>query len=421
MFQRLSVFIKENKRIKSLLAFLAIMGPGIITANVDNDAGGIATYSMAGAHFGYSLLWSFIPVTLALIVVQEMCARMAVATGKGLADLIRENFGVKITFYLMLVLFFVNLTNVMAEFAGVAASLEIFHINKYASVPVAAFVVWALVVKGTYKSVEKIFLFACTFYVAYVISGFMARPDWGEVARQTVTLPPHFSLGSVTMIVGLVGTTIAPWMQFYLQSSIVEKGIAVEDYKHVRLDVVSGCILAPIVALFIVVACGATLFQAGVRVETARDAALALRPLAGDYAAWLFAFGLFNASLFAASVLPLSTAYSICEGMGWDAGVDKQFKEAPQFFGLYSALIIIGAGAVLIPGFPLLKVMYLSQVGNGILLPVILIIMLILINNKDLMGEFTNNFMFNIIAVMTVVIVIFLTLLMVILSLSPGG
>ncbi len=421
MFQRLSVFIKENKRIKSLLAFLAIMGPGIITANVDNDAGGIATYSMAGAHFGYSLLWSFIPVTLALIVVQEMCARMAVATGKGLADLIRENFGVKITFYLMLVLFFVNLTNVMAEFAGVAASLEIFHINKYVSVPVAAFVVWALVVKGTYKSVEKIFLFACMFYVAYVISGFMARPDWGEVARQTVTLPPHFSLGSVTMIVGLVGTTIAPWMQFYLQSSIVEKGIAVEDYRHVRLDVVSGCILAPIVALFIVVACGATLFHVGVRVETAQDAALALRPFAGDYAAWLFAFGLFNASLFAASVLPLSTAYSICEGMGWDAGVDKQFKEAPQFFGLYSVLIIIGAGAVLIPGFPLLKVMYLSQVGNGILLPVILIIMLILINNKDLMGEFTNHFMFNIVAVMTVVIVIFLTLLMVILSLSPGG
>lgn len=405
--------IKENRFVKNIIIFLAVMGPGIITANVDNDAGGIATYSLAGAHFGYTLIWSFIPITFALIVVQEMCARMAVVTGKGLADLIRENFGVKVTFYLMLVLFVVNLTNVMAEFAGVAASLEIFHISKFFSVPIAGFFVWMLVVKGTYKSVEKIFLFACFFYIAYVISGFIARPDWNDVFAQTISPKFDFDLNYSVMLVGIIGTTIAPWMQFYLQSSIVEKGITVEDYKHVRLDVVGGCILAPAVAFFIVVACAATLFNAGIEIESAKDAALALRPLAGNYATWLFAFGLFNASIFAASVLPLSTAYCICEGMGWDAGVDKRFEEAPQFFLLYAAMIIVGAGVVLIPKFPLLKIMYFSQVGNGILLPFILIYMLILINNKDIMGEFTNGKFFNMIAIFTVVIVIILTLVMV--------
>ncbi len=418
--KKIITFFKEHPWFKNIWIFLAVMGPGIITANVDNDAGGIATYSLAGAHFGYTLLWSLIPITLALIIVQEMCARMAIATGKGLADLIRENFGVKVTFYLMLVLFCVNITNVMAEFAGVAASLEIFHVSKFISVPLAALFVWMLVVRGTYKSVEKIFLFACFFYIAYIISGFIAKPDWSEVARETFLPEFHFDLKYTIMLVGIIGTTIAPWMQFYLQSSIVEKGITPEDYKHVRLDVVGGCILAPAVAFFIVVACAATMFKAGINIEDAKDAALALQPLAGNYASWLFAFGLFIASIFAAAVLPLSTAYSICEGMGWEAGVDKRFEEAPGFFGLYTAMIVIGAVSVLIPNFPLLGIMYFSQVGNGVLLPFILIYMLILINDRDLMGEFVNSRSFNIIAVLTVAVVIVLTLVMVFLTLRYG-
>lgn len=405
--------ILEKRWVRNVTLFLAIMGPGIITANVDNDAGGIATYSLAGAQFGYTLLWSLIPITLALIVVQEMCSRMAVATNKGLADLIRENFGVKVTFYLMVALLVVNMTNVMAEFAGVAASMEIFGVSKFISVPLAAGFVWMLVVRGTYKSVEKIFLFAVLFYLAYVISGFIAKPDWGEVIGQTVNPKFEWSLPYMVMLVGLVGTTIAPWMQFYLQSSIVEKGVSVEDYRHVRLDVVGGCIIAPIVAFFIVVACAATLFQGGVEIHTAKDAAIALEPFAGVHATWLFGLGLFVASIFAASVLPLSTSYSICEGMGWDAGIDKRFEEAPQFFGLYTAMIVIGAGVVLIPNFPLLQMMFFSQVGNGILLPVILIYMLRLINKKELMGEFVNSRPFNIIAWLTVAIVIMLTLIMV--------
>lgn len=405
--------IKGSKPVRNILLFFAVMGPGIITANVDNDAGGIATYSMAGAHFGYTLLWSLIPITIALVIVQEMCARMAVATGKGLADLIRENYGVKVTFYLMFTLFFVNLSNVMAEFAGIAVSLEIFHISKFFSVPISAFFVWMLVVKGTYKSVEKIFLFACFFYVAYIISGFIAKPDWSDVLQQTINPRFNWNFDYTVMLVGLIGTTIAPWMQFYLQSSIVEKGVTIEEYKHLKLDVVGGCIIAPVIAFFIVVACAATLFQSGIIVESAQDAALALRPLAGNYATLLFAFGLFNASIFAASILPLSTAYSICEGLGWDAGVDKRFEEAPQFFWLYAFMIVAGAGVVLIPRFPLLKIMYFSQVGNGVLLPIILIYMLRLINNKDIMGEFTNGKLLNIITWITVVIIIALTLLMV--------
>ncbi len=408
--------IKNSRFIRNIALFLAIMGPGIITSNVDNDAGGIATYSLAGAHFGYTLLWSLVPITISLIIIQEMCARMAVATGKGLADLIRENFGVKITFYLMAALLAVNLMNVMAEFAGVAASLEIFHIGKFISVPLAAFFVWMLVVRGTYKSVEKIFLIACLFYVTYIVSGFIARPEWSEVFHQTVMPQADFDFKYSVMLVAIIGTTIAPWMQFYLQSSIVDKGVSVDEYKHVRLDVIGGSIIAPVVAFFIVVACAATLFKAGVTIETAKDAAMALEPLAGKNAKWLFAFGLFNASIFAASILPLSTAYCICEGMGWDAGIDKRFEEAPQFFGLYTALIVIGAGVVLIPNFPLLKIMYFSQVGNGILLPFILIFMLILINNKNLMGEFTNNRILNIVTWLTVIAIIGLTVLMVFFS-----
>jgi len=397
---------------QNLAIFFAVLGPGIITANVDNDAGGIATYSVAGATFGYAFLWLIIPVIFALIVIQEMSARMGAVTGKGLADLIRENYGVKVTFYVMFALLITNLGNTMAEFAGVAASLELFGISKYISVPISGFFVWILVLKGTYKTVEKIFLFACLFYVAYLISGFMAKPDWAMVGAELVTPSFQFDSPYLFMLIGVVGTTIAPWMQFYMQSSIVEKGIDVENYRQSRWDVTIGCVMAGVVVFFIIVACAATLFPAGIRVETAADAALALKPLAGEYCSWLFAFGLFNASLFAASVLPLSTAYYVCEGMGWEAGVNKNFDEAPQFYVLYTAIILMGMAFVLIPEFPLFFVMVLSQVANGVLLPFVLIFMLMLINRRDLMGEFVNGRVWNAVSWFTVVTMIILTLLM---------
>ena len=392
------------------MIFLAVMGPGIITSNVDNDAGGITTYSLAGAHFGYSLIWTLIPITLALIVVQEMCSRMGVVSGKGLADLIRENYGVKITFFIMTALFFVNLGNTISEFAGVAASMEIFGVNKYLSVPLAGMVVWLLVVKGTYKSVEKIFLVACVFYVSYVVSGFLAKPSWTEVAFHTLKPTfPVYSRGYIAMIIGLVGTTIAPWMQFYLQASVVEKGIQLENYKYSKLDVIIGSLIVNVIALFIIVACAATLFKAGIRIETAKDAALALKPLAGRFCSSLFAFGLLNASLFAASILPLSTAYSICEGMGWESGVNKRFNEAPHFYVIYTGTIITGAGIVLFPKFPLISAMYISQVVNGMLLPFVLIFMLSLINKHELMGGYINSKAFNFIAWTTVIVMIALS------------
>ena len=399
-----------KSRWKTLLIFLAVVGPGIITSNVDNDAGGIATYSMAGAHFGYGLLWSLIPIMVALVIIQEMSARMGVVTGKGLSDLIRERFGVRITFYLLLALVLTNFGNVIAEFAGVAASLEIFYIPKYVSIPISAFLVWLLVVKGTYRSVEKIFLFACLFYITYIISGFLAKPDWNSVKNSLVTPEFKFSTGSLGMLIGLVGTTIAPWMQFYLQAAVVEKDIKVKDYKYSSLDVILGSLIVTIVAGFIILTCGATLFKAGIRIETAKDAALALKPLAGKYCSYLFAFGLLNASLFAASILPLSTAFVVCEGMGWEDGVNKKFSEAPQFYGLYSLLIFLGAGIVLLPGIPLIPVMYISQVINGIVLPVILIFMLLLINNKKLMGEHANKRVYNWISWATVAVLSILSL-----------
>jgi len=399
-----------KQRWKGLLLFLAVAGPGIITSNVDNDAGGIATYSMAGSFYGYSLLWSLLPIMVALIIVQEMSARMGAVTNKGLSDLIREHFGVKVTVYLLIGVVLTNFGNVIAEFAGIASSLGIFHVSKYASVPISALVVWLLVVKGTYRSTEKIFLYACLFYVTYVVSGLLARPDWGEIGRSLVR--PHFDLssGRLGMIIGLVGTTIAPWMQFYLQASVVEKNILAKDYKRSRLDVIIGSFIVTIIAGFIVLTCGATLFKAGVRVETAADAALALKPLAGKYCSALFAFGLLNASLFAASILPLSTAFLVCEGLGWEDGVNKKFSEAPQFYGLYSLLILFGAGIVLLPRIPLFSVMYVSQIINGIVLPVILIFMLILVNNKKLMGRYTNKRGYNIISYVTVAVLGILTI-----------
>jgi Mn2+/Fe2+ NRAMP family transporter len=396
---------------------LAVIGPGFITANVDNDAGGIATYSVAGAQFGYSLLWTMIPITIALVVVQEMAARMGAVTGKGLSDLIREEFGFRLTFIVMVTLVVTNFGNVVGEFAGIASSMELFGLSKYVVVPVAAVIVWALVVRGTYRSVEKIFLTASAFYVCYIIAGLLAHPDWKAAAFATVTRPQAAGIrnyGYLYMVIGLVGTTIAPWMQFYLQASIVEKGITVRQYRASWWDVVLGCVFTDIVAWFIIVACAATLYANGRHdISSAADAAQALRPLAGEYAYLLFAAGLFNASLFAASILPISTAYAVCEGLGLESGLDKEFHEAPVFYWLYTLLIVAGAGVLLIPRLPLVYVLVLSQVVNGAVLPLILVFMLLLINDRELMGGHVNSRGFNVVAWITVSVVIVLTIAMV--------
>jgi len=407
----------ESRRLKiwriRLLMFLAVIGPGFITANVDNDANGIYTYSAAGAQFGYLLLWTIIPVTLSLIVVQEMSARMGAVTGKGLSDLIREEYGLRITFFMMLGLVITNYGNVVGEFAGIASSLELFHISRYISVPVSAVVVWLLVVRGTYKSVEKVFLAASFFYFAYIIAGMLAGPSWKEAFVATYK-PPHMGAfhdsSYIYMLIGVVGTTIAPWMQFYLQSSIVEKGITPREYKASRWDVIIGCLFTDIVAWFIIVACAATLYIHGVRqIRDAADAAQALRPLAGEYAYILFAAGLFNASLFAASILPISTAYTVCEGLGFESGVGHRFKDAKVFYWLYTLLLIAGGAVILLPNVPLVKISILSQVVNGAVLPFVLIFMLLLINKSDLMGQYVNGTWFNIVAWGTAVIMIGLT------------
>ncbi len=397
-----------------ILFFFSIVGPGFITANVDNDANGITTYSQAGAQFGYALLWTMVPVTLALIVVQEMSARMGAVSGKGLSDLIREEFGIRPTFLMMLALVVVNFGNIMGEFSGIALSLELFHVSKYISVPVCAVIVWLIVVMGNYKSVEKVFLGASFFYIAYIVAGIIAKPDWSHAALRTI-IPPSASdfrnPAYLYMVIAIVGTTIAPWMQFYLQASIVEKGVTKEQYGLSRWDVITGCVFTDIVAWFIIVACAATLFAHGhTEIRDAADAAFALKPLAGDYAYILFAAGFFNASLFAASILPLSTAYTVCEGMGFESGLERKFKEAPAFYWLYTVLIIAGAGVVLLPGLPLLKLQIMSQVVNGFLLPVVLIFMLLLVNNKRLMGEHVNSRFFNVVAWMTTIVLIVLSL-----------
>ena len=401
-----------------ILLFMAVLGPGFITANVDNDSGGILTYSQAGAKYGYSLLWMIIPITVALIVVQEMCARMGVVTGKGLSDLIREEFGLRLTFVLMLLLVGVNYTNVVTEFIGIAGSLHLFHISKFVSVPLCALLVWYMVVKGNYKSTEKIFLVASVVYIAYIFAGVLSQPSWHDALLATVKLPHRSVWGNKEYIydaIGIVGTTIAPWMQFYLQSSVVEKGIRVKDYAASRLDVIVGSLFTDIVAWFIIVACAATLYVHGMgAIQVAADAAEAMRPLAGDYAFLLFAFGLFNASLFAASILPLSTSYTVCEGLGLESGVDKTFQEAPFFYWLYTLLIAGGALTVLLlPDAQLMNYAVWSQVLNGVLLPVVIILMLLLINRRDLMGEHKNSLLWNFIAWGTSLIVIGMTLFMV--------
>ncbi len=398
-----------------LLAFLAVLGPGFITANVDNDPGGILTYSQAGAKFGYTLLWTLIPTTIALIVVQEMAARMGAVTGKGLSDLIREEFGFRATFFTMLVLGLADLGNIAAEFAGIASGMGIFGISKYLCVPLGALLVWALIVFGSYKPVEKILLVFSLLYFAYPISALLAHPDWQAAIKQTFI--PEGTLRSseyLVMVIGLVGTTITPWMQFYLQASIVEKGITEKQYRISRWDVIVGCIVTDVIAFFIVVACGATLYLTGMHdIADAADAALALKPLAGQFAALLFAVGLVNAAVLSAAILPLATTYNICEGLGFESGVDKRFSEAPVFYSFYTALILFGAGVVLIPHLPLIKLILLSQVANGVLLPFVLFFMLRLINRKDLMGEHTNSRFANAIAWSTSVIMVVLTVAMI--------
>ncbi|MDD5495875.1 MAG: Nramp family divalent metal transporter [Candidatus Omnitrophica bacterium] len=410
---------KKPTFFRNILIFLSVMGPGIITASIGNDAGGITTYSVAGARFGYSTLWIFIPMVLPLIVLQEMCARMGIVTGKGLSDLIREKYGVKITFYAMAIFLFSALFNIMSEFSGIAASGEIFGIPRFASLPVAAVVIWWVIAKGNYKSVEKVFLIGSFFYLAYIITGFLVEPDWKLVSKELVSPSFKFDRGYLLILMGLIGTTIAPWMQFYQQSTTVEKGIHINDYKYARLDVTIGGIVMSVVAFFIVLVCADTLFSKGIRIETAKEAALALKPLAGNYCAALFAFGLFNASLFSAMILPLAASYSVCEGLGWEAGVDKRMKDAPQFYILFTVLILIGAGVIMFPGINLIKVMLISQVANSVFLPFVLVFMLLLINDKRLMGQYKNSLFYNVISWVTVIIMIGLTTTLTVMMLLP--
>jgi Mn2+/Fe2+ NRAMP family transporter len=377
-----------------LLSFLAVLGPGFITANIDNDPGGILTYSQAGAKFGYQLLWTLIPTTVALIVVQEMAARMGAVTGKGLSDLIREEFGLRATFFTMLVLGIADFFNIVSEFAGLASGMGIFGVSKYIVVPIGAALVWTLIVRGRY----------------YPVSAFFAKPDWDLALKQTLLPTLSANPDYLIMIVGLIGTTITPWMQFYLQAAVVEKGVDTRHYALCRLDVILGCIVTDVIAFFIVVACGATIYHTDhPEITDVAQAAVALAPVAGKFAALLFAVGLVNASLLSAAILPLATSYNICEGLGFESGLDKRFSEAPIFYWLYTLLVFGGAAVVLIPRLPLLKFILFSQVANGILLPFVIVYMLLLVNRPRLMGSFKNKPWQNWIAWSTATIMIALT------------
>ncbi len=407
---------------RRLTLLLAVVGPGLITSNVDNDAGGIAVYSQAGAQYGYALLWALIPMTIALYVTEEMCARMGVITGKGLSDLIREEFGFRPTFFVMITGFFVDLANVVAEFAGIAASMEMFHVSRYIAVPIAAILVWILVMRGTYRQVEVIFLIACGFYVTYIISAILAKPNW-LVALHGVVVPNlNFNAGYLLTLTALVGTTIAPWQFFYLQAGFVEKKVGPRQYPQARADVLVGSISCMVIVFFIIVATAATLYVSGQRnITDAVQAAKALIPLAGKWAGFTFAFGLLNASLFAASILPLSTAHVICEGLGFEAGIDHKFKDAKIFYGLYTVLIAVGAGIILVPHVPIWKIFIFSQVGNGIWLPIVIIFILLLVNRRDLMGDHVNTLTFNVVAWVTAIAMIILTLVLVYTSIFQAA
>ncbi len=398
--------------------FFSVIGPGFITAVVDNDAGGILTYSQAGAKYGYLPLWTLIPITVLLIVTQEMCSRMGAVTGKGLSDLIREEFGLRTTFVMMAILVMANLTNVMANFAGIAGSLELFSITRYLSVPIGGLIVWLLIVKGTYENVEKIFLFACIVYVAYIVSGFLVEPNWKQAAIDSVRPHIQFDSGYISMLIGMVGTSIAPWMQFYLQAAVVEKGITAKEYAESRIEVIVGCIVMSVIAFFIIVSCAGGIWKNGPRdLVNAADAAEGLKPF-GKYASGMFALGLLNASLFAACIQPLSTAYTVCEALGFESGVNKKFSEAPIFYWLFTGLIVVGGGVILIPEFPLVKMILFSQVVNGVLLPFVLIYMTILINKQRVMKEWVNSRVYNLIAWVSVALMVGLTVALVVISIK---
>jgi len=412
LFQR----IKENPLYLNLILFLGILGPGIITGSVDNDAGGITTYSVAGALYGYGLLWTLIPAFIILVVVQEMNARMGIVTGKGLADLIRENFGVKITFFIFVGLVLADIGNTATEFAGVAGSMAVFGISKYLSVPIAAIAVWILVVKGDYKLAERIFLLFSFCLLSYVVSAILARPDWGQIGAALTQPEFHLNGGYLSILLGIVGTTVAPWMQFYMQSAVIEKRITIKDYKFALLDVFIGCIATVVVAFFIIVACASTLHVNGVVINEAKDAAVALKPFAGALASELFAFGLFIASIFSATILPLATAFYVCEAFGFEAGINKRMSEAPQFYFLFTAIIFIGVFIILLPNAPLIEITIWSQVLNAILLPVVIVSMILMVNNPKIMGKYVNNPAQNLVGWGTTVILLVLTGL---LLLSP--
>ena len=404
-----------------LLTFLGVLGPGFITAMVDNDAGGIFTYSEAGARWGYLPLWTLLPITLVLIVNQEMCSRMGAVTGKGLSDLIREEFGLRTTVLMMGLLLFVNFTNIVANFAGIAGAMELLPVSRYVSVPLGAVLVWGLVVKGTYQSVEKVFLAASAFYVAYVISAILVEPDWQSAMASTVRPVMMADRSYIAVIIGLVGTSVAPWMQFYLQAAVVEKGIDSTQYRDTRIEVVVGCVLMAVVAFFIIVACAGAIWESGPRsIQSAAEAAEALVPL-GPFAYALFAGGLLASSLFASSILPLSTAYTVCEGLGLESGVDRDFDEAPSFYWMYTLLIGLAASVVLIPAFPIVRMILLSQVLNGILLPIVMIFVVLLVNRRDLMHEWTNGPIYNLIAWGSVAVMIGLSVLLAIFSVFPAS
>lgn len=403
------VLTKNKTWFARILVFLSVIGPGIITGSVDNDAGGITTYSVAGAEYGYHLLWTLIPAFVVLLVVQEMNARMGIITGKGLADLIRENFGVKISFFVFLGLLIADIGNTTTEFAGIAGSMMIFGVSKYISVPVCAILVWLFVTKGNYKSAEKLFLIFSIFLFTYVVSALLAKPDWNNIGNAIVSPKIQTDGKYIGMVIGMVGTTIAPWMQFYMQSAVIEKGIKIDEYKYALWDVVIGCIATIVVAFFIIVACGATLFPKHVIITNAKDAAEALSPLAGVFASHLFAFGLFIASVFAATILPLATSFYISEAFGFEAGIDKKIKEAPEFYTIFTSIITISALIILIPNAPLILITIWSQVLNGVLLPVVLVSMMIIVNKKEIMGMYVNGKFKNLVGWTTISILIVLT------------
>lgn len=405
-----------SSRYKKLLFIMTIIGPGLITVNAGNDAGGITTYASVGASYGYKMLWGLLLITFSLAVIQEMNARMAVVTGKGLSDLIREKFGVKLTFFAMTILLIANMGVVLGDFAGIAASLELFNVSKYISIPIVSILIWFLVTKGSYKKVENIFLLFTLVFFTYIVSAILTKPDWGHVMKSMVTPTIELNTGFILTFIGMIGTTITPYMQFYLQSSIVDKKISISDYKYEKIDVYLGAFWGNAVSFFIIVCTAVTLYKAGITITSAEDAAISLKPLAGEAAFILFGAGLFGASVLATAVIPLSTSYAICEAFGWESGVDNDYKEAPAFFGIYTGIIVLGALFILIPGISLIQIILISQQIAGILSPIILTFMIILINDKRIMGRYVNNKSQNIISWATVIFIISLSI---ILFISP--